>query len=215
MADETKTLAVDTSPADGAADTNGAETTAENTAEPEEKAKGAFVRWLEDLFAGKGTDKADQPAAKTEPAAGQKTYTEAELQAALEAKQAEWDAARTKAAELDNMDPAARAKAELDAKEAELAEARAQLLRKDLKDEAIKTLSEDGYPAALADMVDYTSKDAMQRSLQQVQATFKDSLAAAINERLRGKTPAGLGGAAKNENALRDEIAQHIRGGLM
>ena len=43
---------------------------------------------------------------------------------------------------------------------------------------------------------------------------LKASLEAAVKERLRGKTPEGLGGAATAENALKDQIAQNIRGGL-
>ena len=43
---------------------------------------------------------------------------------------------------------------------------------------------------------------------------LEDQLEAAVKERLRGKTPEGLGGAATAENALKDQIAQNIRGGL-
>ena len=54
----------------------------------------------------------------------------------------------------------------------------------------------------------------MEKSLERVQEVFKASLEAAVKERLRGKTPEGLGGAATAENALKDQIAQNIRGGL-
>ena len=37
----------------------------------------------------------------------------------------------------------------------------------------------------------------------------------AVKERLRGKTPEGLGGGAKAENTVKDQIAQGIRGGMM
>lgn len=36
-----------------------------------------------------------------------------------------------------------------------------------------------------------------------------------MKERLRGKTPEGLGGGAKVENTMKDQIAQSIRGGMM
>ena len=44
--------------------------------------------------------------------------------------------------------------------------------------------------------------------------TCRRCLEAAVKERLRGKTPEGLGGAASAENAIKDQIAQNIRGGL-
>ena len=40
----------------------------------------------------------------------------------------------------------------------------------------------------------------------------KATLQAAVESRLRGKTPAGLGNAASAENMLRDQIARNIRG---
>ena len=54
----------------------------------------------------------------------------------------------------------------------------------------------------------------MEKSMAHVQGVFKGCLEAAVKERLRGKTPEGLGGAASAENAIRDQIAQNIRGGL-
>ena len=53
----------------------------------------------------------------------------------------------------------------------------------------------------------------MEKSMAHVQGVFKGCLEAAVKERLRGKTPEGLGGAASAENAIRDQIAQNIRGG--
>ena len=45
--------------------------------------------------------------------------------------------------------------------------------------------------------------------------SVKNALEAAVKERLRGKTPEGLGGGAKAENTVKDQIAQGIRGGMM
>ena len=66
----------------------------------------------------------------------------------------------------------------------------------------------------LADLLTYTDKEAMEKSMAHVQEVFKSCLEAAVKERLRGKTPEGLGGAASAENAIKDQIAQNIRGGL-
>ena len=56
------------------------------------------------------------------------------------------------------------------------------------------------------------SQAAMEKSLSKLTDTFKGSLQAAVESRLRGKTPAGLGNAASAENMLRDQIARNIRG---
>lgn len=56
------------------------------------------------------------------------------------------------------------------------------------------------------------SQAAMEKSLSKLTETFKGSLQAAVESRLRGKTPAGLGNAASTENMLRDQIARNIRG---
>lgn len=91
---------------------------------------------------------------------------------------------------------------------------RAQLLQRDLKDAALAKLEKEGFPVGLADLLTYTDKESMEKSLERVQEVFKSSLEAAIKDRLRGRTPAGLGGAATAENSMKDQIAQNIRGGL-
>ena len=90
----------------------------------------------------------------------------------------------------------------------------AKLLQRDLKDAALAKLEKEGFPVGLADLLTYTDQESMEKSLERVQEVFKTSLEAAVKERLRGRTPEGLGGAATAENALKDQIAQNIRGGL-
>ena len=106
---------------------------------------------------------------------------------------------------MAKLTPEERAKAESDAKDQQLADLQAKLLQRDLK---------EGFPVGLADLLTYTDQESMEKSLVRVQEVFKASLEAAVKERLRGKTPEGLGGAATAENALKDQIAQNIRGGL-
>ena len=72
--------------------------------------------------------------------------------------------------------------------------------------------SYNGFPVGLADVLDYSSKERMEETLKNTTKVFKDSLAVAIQSRLKGKTPEGLGGAASAENLLRDQIARNVRG---
>ena len=180
----------------------------------------AFQRFLGSLFGGKaeapapaeGTDTTPAPAPKQEPEG--KTYTEAQLQAQLEAAKAQWAAQQQEEARLSKLPPEERAKAEADAQKKEVEDLRAQLLQRDLKDAALKQLEKDGFPAGLAELLTYTDKESMEKSMAHAQEVFKSCLEAAVKERLRGKTPEGLGGAASAENAIKDQIAQNIRGGL-
>ena len=105
--------------------------------------------------------------------------------------------------------------AEGEAQAQELTKLRTELLQRDLKDAAVKKLTDEGFPVGLADLLTYTDKESMEKSLQQTQEVFKSALEAAVKERLRGKTPEGLGGGAKAENTVKDQIAQGIRGGMM
>jgi len=57
----------------------------------------------------------------------------------------------------------------------------------------VKKLTDEGFPVGLADLLTYTDKESMEKSLQQTQEVFKSALEAAVKERLRGKTPAGIG----------------------
>lgn len=173
---------------------------------------------MSSLFGGKaeapaeGADTAPAPAPQQEPEA--KTYTEADLQAQLEAAKAQWAAQQQEEARLSKLPPEERAKAEVDAQKKEVEDLRAQLLQRDLKDAALKQLEKDGFPAGLAELLTYTDKESMEKSMAHAQEVFKSCLEAAVKERLRGKTPEGLGGAASAENAIKDQIAQNIRGGL-
>ena len=76
----------------------------------------------------------------------------------------------------------------------------------------------EDFPVAYLDSFTSSQYPSRPRSLFTVTAKqlppFLASLEAAVKERLRGKTPEGLGGAATAENALKDQIAQNIRGGL-
>lgn len=212
MADEVNTTQSAAAPAAGTPQ-------AAPEAAPTQEQQNAFQRFWSGLLGGKapaapaeGAETNTPPAAQPEPEA--KTYTEADLQARLEAAKAEWAAQQQEQARLSKLPPEERAKAEADAQAKELEGLRAQLLQRDLKDAALKQLEKDGFPAGLADLLTYTDKEAMEKSMAHAQEVFKSCLEAAVKERLRGKTPEGLGGAAFAENSIRDQIAQNIRGGL-
>ena len=188
-------------------------------ATPTPEQQTTFQKWLAGLFGGKETAPAGQ---ESDPAADKggsqepqgKTYTEADLRSEIEKAKAAWAAEQQEQARLAKLTPEERAKAESDAKDQQLADLQAKLLQRDLKDAALAKLEKEGFPVGLADLLTYTDQESMEKSLGRIQEVFKASLETAVKERLRGKTPEGLGGAATAENALKDQIAQNIRGGL-
>ena len=169
---------------------------------------------------GEGTKKDGDPASKEGEGTKQepqdsKSYSEAELNAKIAEAKAAWEAEQQEKQRLAKLSPEERAKAEGEAQAQELTKLRTELLQRDLKDAAVKKLTDEGFPVGLADLLTYTDKESMEKSLQQTQEVFKSALEAAVKERLRGKTPEGLGGGAKVENTMKDQIAQSIRGGMM
>ena len=176
---------------------------------PTAEQRTAFQKFWDSLFGGKeepapgsgeGTKKDGDPApkegegTKQEPQGG-KSYSEADVEAKIAEAKAAWEAEQQEKQELTKL--------------------RTELLQRDLKDAAVKKLTDEGFPVGLADLLTYTDKESMEKSLQQTQEVFKSALEAAVKERLRGKTPEGLGGGAKAENTVKDQIAQGIRGGMM
>lgn len=219
MAEELNTTTPATTETPAAAP--GAQQTTEVTT-PTAEQQTAFQKFMAGLFGGKSQEAAPAaaageaaPAASTTQVPGGTTYTEADLQAKLEAAKAAWAADQEEQTRLAKLSPEERAKAEADTDRKKVADLEAKLLQRDLKDTALATLQKDGFPVGLADLLTYTDQASMEASLKSTQEVFKAALESAVKERLRGKTPEGLGGAADNENALRDKIAQNIRGGLI
>jgi hypothetical protein len=190
-----------------------------------EKEMNAMQKFFAGLFgAEKKTDTAknetdpekkdDDDTAAGKETTTEKSYTQKDLEEALAAEKAKWQKDAEEQARRAKLTPEEQAKlAENDTK-AKIEKLEAQLLQKELKESAVAALSKDGYPVSLADLLQYDSKESMEQSLATLQAAYKESLAAAVKEKLRGKTPEGLGGAAGSENAIRDDIAKGIRGGI-
>lgn len=184
----------------------------------------SFQKFLVSLGIGGGKDKGTgaqqethEEGEKAQGAAAEtgKSYTKQDLDTALEKARLEWETSAKEKARLEKLSPEERAKAEAEAKDKELEGLKAQLLARDLKQAAVGTLDKEGFPVKLAELVDYSSKENMENSLATVQSVFQEALAAALKDKLRGKTPIGLGDAASTEGSMKDQIAQNIRGGLV
>ena len=143
-----------------------------------------------------------------------KTYSEDDFATALAAEKQKWQDEQKEKDRIEKLSPEERNKAEKDNADKEIADLKQKLLQKELHEKAVATLSKDGFPVGLAELVSYQSQEEMTGSLEKVIDTFKTCLSEAVNQRLKGKTPAGLGNAAHAENATKDMIAKNIRGGF-
>lgn len=200
--------------ATNAAQTVGGETTQANATET----LNAFQKFMSTLFSGKTKDEKEQTDEKADEketiGLNNKAFTEDDFKTALEAEKQKWETKLAEKERLDKLSPAEREKSEKENKDNEIATLRAQLEGRKLKDEAISALEKEGFPIGLADVLNYSNGEAMKASLEKTKEVFKNSLSEAVKQKLRGKTPAGLGGAASAENELQDQIAKNIRGGL-
>ena len=112
---------------------------------------------------------------------------------AVTAAKEKWDLlADEKASEaekLAKMTEAEKAAYKISQKEKELADREKKIARSEMKAEALKTLTEQNLPAALADMLDYTDAEKCSASIKTVGKAFNDAVQTAVNEKLKGGKP--------------------------
>ena len=216
MDEKDTTVAVDTETTtlgnpDGAA-------AADTAAQTETEKGNALHSLLKGLFSGRQSEDAQAEESTNPPTADttkEKSYTAEEMTGAIEEAKAKWLEELAEAERVKKLSPEELAREEQQKKDVELETLRAQLLERDLKETAVAALDADKLPVGLASLLNYSSKEKMEESLKQTVDLFKESLNAALTERLRGKTPEGLGGAASAENMIKDQIAKNIRGGMI
>lgn len=193
------------------------ETQEQQKAEDTPEKVSALQKFINGLFGGKesdatGSDEEEGEEAAADGASSEKNFTQADMDAAIEAAKNKWADEAVEAERVKKLSPEEKAAEEQKKRDTEIADLRGQLLKKELQETATKALEKDGFPVRLAGMLNYSSKEAMEESLKETTEMFKESLEVAIKARLKGKTPEGLGGAASPENLIRSQIAKNIRG---
>lgn len=220
---ETGTVETQVTQPGAATETTATETTATETkADPTPEKVSALQKFIDGLFGGKKaeetkTDTTDPEKTSTDEVKTEtgKSFNQDDVNAAIEAAKKQWQDEQAEQERLKKLSPEEREKEEQAKKDTRISELETKLIQRELKDTALTDLTNEGFPVKLAEILNYTDADSMKTSLKTVKEVFKDSLAAAINERLKGKTPEGLGGAARTENLIVDQIAKNIRGGMM
>lgn len=120
--------------------------------------------------------------------------------------QTKLDAAKTEAEKLAKMNAEQKAEYERQKRDEELAKREGEITRRELRATALETLAEKGLPKQLADLINYTDADSTSKSIESVEKVFRESVEAAVNERLKGDAPKGGGGG--RGNAVQEEIAK-------
>lgn len=170
-----------------------------------------------DASAAAAPEPAEQPqdapaadAAEQDAVQEQKTYTQEEMESLFAERKKEWQAEQDAQEQerLRGLPEAERLKQEQLSKDAKIASLEAELSRRDLQADAVAKLEKEGFPVGLANLLTYTDQESMEKSLECVQEIFKASLEAAVKERLRGRTPEGLGGAATRLNMISDPFVR-------
>lgn len=154
---------------------------------------------------------------ETEPgkAAEEKTYTQADLDRAVEAAKKEIEDRQAEEKRLAALTPQQRAAEEQETVKRKNAELTAQIRRMELEQKAAARLAEKKLPSGLAEFLDYSDEEKMNASLEKIGSMYQSSLEAGVKERLKGSTPKGLGAAANlTDGMISTEIAKRIRGGL-
>lgn len=126
---------------------------------------------------------------ETEPADGEKLYTQAELDGALNAEREKFAAKLAETEKLAAMSEEKKAEYLRGQLEKSLAEREAAVAKRELMSDAADKLAAEGLPKTLAECLDYSGKEACALSLERVSAAFENALAEAVTMRLRGRTP--------------------------
>lgn len=114
------------------------------------------------------------------------SYTPEEVQTLIKQRQAEWEQMHQQPA-TDDINAAVTPEAQ------RIAELERELRQRDIKEYVVGELEASGIPLAMAAYLDYTDKDTAAKSLGKLKTVFTDSVNEAVKNRLRGKTPEGLG----------------------
>ena len=141
----------------------------EETKTDEVKEKAEKIQDLDD-----GTDQGEGASSE------EKTYSRDELNDILNEKRKEWEEER-----LANL-----------SKDEQISQLKKELFKANMKDQINNRLTEEGIPVKAAELIQYTDEAGTLKSLETVISTIKELVSDGITERLRGKTPEGLGKSA-------------------
>lgn len=143
---------------------------------------------------------------KTEPAATDKTFTQADVDRIvterLARQQKQFDAKQEEAAKLAKMNAEEKAKYAAQKREEELTAREAEIQKKELRYEALNILEENKLPAKLVDCIDLTSAETSKASIEAIKTAWTEALTAAVDARLKSNNPPAYSGGNTQKDAF-------------
>lgn len=106
--------------------------------------------------------------------------------------------AKTEAEKLAKMNADQKAQYEKEKAEAEYNKRLSDLNMRELKAAAKETLSSEGLPLELAEVLNYSDADACSKSIEAVKTAFQSAVEKAVNEKLKGKGVPKTGDGSSN-----------------
>mgnify|MGYP004675467475 CR=1 FL=1 len=97
-------------------------------------------------------------------------------------------------------------------KEKELSDREAAVTRNELMAEAKNSLSDEGLPTELAEVLNYTDADACKKSMETVKKAFQTAVEKAVNEKLQGGKPPKKAPGTNTQEALEKQVYNAMMG---
>lgn len=94
--------------------------------------------------------------------------------------------------------------------ESELDKRERDVLKRELRADAKDTLTSQGLPSTLADLVDYSDKESSEKSLEAVISTFREAVAQGVKNALKGHAPR-VGSNLPGKDPIADAFARKAR----
>lgn len=94
--------------------------------------------------------------------------------------------------------------------ESELDKRERDVLKRELRADAKDTLTSQGLPSTLADLIDYSDKESSEKSLENVISIFREATAQGIKNALRGHAPR-VGARLPGKDPIADAFAKKAR----
>lgn len=94
--------------------------------------------------------------------------------------------------------------------ESELDKRERDVLKRELRADAKDTLTSQGLPSTLADLIDYSDKESSEKSLENVISIFREATAQGVKNALRGNVPR-VGTSLSGKDPIADAFAKKAR----
>ena len=125
------------------------------------------------------------------------------------------EAEKKEAVRLAGLDEKQRAEEEKKRSKAEFEKEKAEFARKQLIFDTKEKLSGKKLPTQFAEMLTGTDEEDTDKNIESFESMFAEAVTAAVNERLKGKTPrTPSGGSSGGTDNMNDIIKASIRGGF-